>query len=60
MATFVDFVERQGWNCETQIELLLLYIARQQSPAAFRDYLQSQADEEADEASETSRHVDRA
>lgn len=36
----------QGWTPVTQVSVLLNYIANQNSPAAFADFLAEQADEE--------------
>ena len=34
-----EISEKQGWNTEAQLALLIEYIERQQSPEAFRDFL---------------------
>jgi hypothetical protein len=43
---FDEAVERTGWNEQSQIEILLEYIANQQSDDAFRDYLAQRVAEE--------------
>ncbi len=38
--------EEQGWTPETQVYVLLEYIANQQSPEAFSDFIGQQCEEE--------------
>lgn len=39
----LEIAEKQGWNVDTQLSLLLEYIERQRSDEAFRDYLLDKA-----------------
>lgn len=45
-AIFAHFVDGQGWSLQSQVLVLLRYIDNQNSPEAFGDFLQDQADEE--------------
>jgi hypothetical protein len=44
---FETFAAEEGWTPATQVFVLLGYIENQQSPEAFRDYLESQRAETA-------------
>ena len=43
-----EISERTGWNVDTQLALALEYIGNQYSDDAWRDFLERQADDEAE------------
>jgi hypothetical protein len=46
MRSFEDIAEAQGWNTDTQLQVLRQYISNQQDEAALSDYAEGVAERE--------------